>query len=449
MKRCVFLLAALFCIILRAVDISGPAFWKSVNVGEIEKWQQKQQEKKGLKLWRGVAADPVSGEVVVLAEAAGHQANIAVEFALIGSLSDRAYEALALTVATPGDIARAVESAGSAPGRCIGELFSQFWPYGNRFAISCRELPAENGAPFKPLSTLLRESDPANPLLPSSQVVFTSGRRERDGAYAADTNMPCSVVSLYNARDTIFDITGICGQSEAYGRIKTAKAVKQGTLIEFKFTPVRPERGTFSAKKSVVEVLPAGGDFELKLAIDGGVEKGRAEDILKRIKAEADKGYDIYLGIGFSPDLTVAQAAKAAALFAMLDGKGLRVDGVGKGALFYQAFLPKEQWRSRQGRNPQPFELHLKRRPDGALERKLAFIEEDWSGEELDPKLSVREYAFDDWAQLPGLVATAGGKDNKVLALFIFAPADLKLVELQSGIDAVSDRLPLVHIFSE
>ena len=45
MKRCVFLLAALFCIILRAVDISGPAFWKSVNVGEIEKWQQKQQEK--------------------------------------------------------------------------------------------------------------------------------------------------------------------------------------------------------------------------------------------------------------------------------------------------------------------------------------------------------------------------------------------------------------------
>ena len=443
------LLAAVFSAVVQAVDIAGPDFWKSVNPAGIEQWQRAQQAKAGLKCLRGVSVNPASGEVVVLAEASGHKADATVEFALIGPLSDRAYESLAVTVATPGDIARAIELSGCAAGRCIGGLKNQFWPYGNRFTVSFRELPCSDDAPYLPVSGLLAEHDPANSLLPSASVIFTGGRRGADGSYLADTNMPSSVFSLYNADDTIFDLPVVCGQSEAYGRIKTAKALKQGALIEFRFLPVRVDGGSYSAKKFTLEIASDDGALEFRLSGRGVATKGGADAVLNLLRAEAGKGYDVYLDAVFDSGLTVAQAAKAAALFAMLDGNGLRMDGTMNGRIYYQAFLPKERWRIREGRNPQPFELHLSRNASGALDRKLVFIGEDWSGEGLDPKLDVREYPFSDWKQLPQLVEKTGGRDNKVLVLFVFAPANAKLSEFEEGLRLVAERLPMVHVFSE
>jgi hypothetical protein len=85
----------------------------------------------------------------------------------------------------------------------------------------------------------------------------------------------------------------------------------------------------------------------------------------------------------------------------------------------------------------------------GDLTRKMVFIEEDWSGEGLDPKLTPKEYPFSDWSELDPLVAKVGGGDNKVAVVFFFVPEDLKLSELMPGIQAVSKRLPLVHIFTD
>ena len=59
-------------------------------------------------------------EVRLLAEAVGHRVGITAEFMLVGPLSDRAYEAVAVTVALPGDIVRAVECLGLARGGCGG-----------------------------------------------------------------------------------------------------------------------------------------------------------------------------------------------------------------------------------------------------------------------------------------------------------------------------------------
>ncbi len=108
--------------------------------------------------------------------------------------------------------------------------------------------------------------------------------------------------------------------------------------------------------------------------------------------------------------------------------------------------LPQESWRKREGRNSQPFEVHLTRDGSGALKKSLVFIEEDWSVKGLDPKLTPQEYSFDDWAELEPLVIKAGGADNKVAVVFFFMPADMKLAEFMPGVNALSKRLPLVHI---
>ena len=81
------------------------------------------------------------------------------------------------------------------------------------------------------------------------------------------------------------------------------------------------------------------------------------------------------------------------------------------------------------------------------MSKKLVFIEEDWTVEGLDPKLTPRDYPFTEWEEFPKLVIKAGGTDSKVRLLFVHAPADLPLSTFMPGVRAVADRLNLVYVF--
>jgi len=72
----------------------------------------------------------------------------------------------------------------------------------------------------------------------------------------------------------------------------------------------------------------------------------------------------------------------------VIDSARVKINGPNR--LFYRAFLPLEKWRDRQERIQQPFELTLKE--DGTDE--LLFIEEDWTVEGNDPKLTPRQISF-------------------------------------------------------
>ena len=63
--------------------------------------------------------------------------------------------------------------------------------------------------------------------------------------------------------------------------------------------------------------------------------------------------------------------------------------------IFYRAFLPLVKWRDRKERLVQPFELTIGD-PD-----HLLFIDEDWTVEGSDPKLTPREISFADVAKHP------------------------------------------------
>lgn len=119
------------------------------------------------------------------------------------------------------------------------------------------------------------------------------------------------------------------------------------------------------------------------------VRPGNAQAILKKLKAESEK-HPVDAMIGFADELTVGEAAKVSQALATIDSPRVKINGCSN--IFYRAFLPLVKWRDRKERLVQPFELTLGD-PD-----RLEFIEEDWSVEGTDPKLTPKNISFQEAA---------------------------------------------------
>lgn len=433
-----------------AADFTGPAEWRTVHTNAVAAWQAAQaQAVPADDVWRGVVADRQRREVRLLAEAVGHRVGITAEFMLVGPLSDRAYEAVAVTVALPGDIVRAVECLGLARGGCVGSRPFRFWPCGERVEATVRRLDVPD-APARPLRVLIDDNETAAPLVGEGGLVFTGARWE-GAACRADTNMPSSVMALYNAPDTVFDVPFQVGQSEVYGRLSLAEALPYGAPLEIVLRPLLPADGRPRVLPMTAAAALDGERLTLTCThAEGRVAKvGEVAEVLTWLRAQAEAGREPFVTVRFDDAMPLRRAADVARVFDMLDGKGIKLDGKADDGLYPKAFLPLEKWRERKDRHPQPFELHVTRAADGALSKKLVFIEEDWTVEGLDPKLTPRDYPFADWAEFPKLVTQTGGADSKVCLLFVYAPADLPLSTFMPGVRAVADRLNLVYVFGE
>jgi hypothetical protein len=437
---------------VRAESFTGPAEWRTVQTNAVRAWQKAQEERASatFTVEPGVAADSAKREVRLLAEAVGHRPGITAEFLLVGPLSDRAYESAAVTVASPSAIVRAVERLGLPRGGGVGSRPFRFWPCGERVAVTVRDL-SQPGAAERPLQALVRDAAADRPLLGDGGLVFTGGKWSAAGSCLTDSNMPAAVISLYNEPGTVFDVPCQAGQSEVYGRVTLAAELPYGRLLEVVVRPLMPADGQPRVQPLTVTASVDGGEVVLSCAGAGGavLQKAKLSEALVWLRARAAEGRELFVTLEMDDAMPLARAADVARVFGMLDGSGVKLDGKTAAGLYPRAFLPQEKWRERKDRNPQPFELHLSPGPSGALAKKLVFIEEDWSVEGLDPKLTPREYPFEAWAELPGLVEKAGGADNKVALLFVFAPAGQPLGAFMPGVRALSDRLPLVYVFPE
>jgi len=431
-----------------AKDFTGPDEWHTVHTNAVVAWQAAQSKNLPADaVWRGVVADRQRREVRLLAEAVGHRVGITAEFLLVGPLSDRAYEAVAVTVAMPGDIVRAVESLGLARGGCIGSRPFRFWPCGERVTATVRRLDVPD-APARPLQVLINDTEKDDPLVGEGGLVFTGARWE-GGACSADTNMPSSVISLYNAPDTVFDVPFRVSQGAVYGRLTLAEALPYGAPLEIVLRPLMPADGRPRVMPLTVSTAWDGEKVMLTCTHADGrmAKKGNLVETLTWLRAESEAGRELYITLQFDDAMPLRRAEAEARIFDMLDGKGIKLDGKADDGLYPRAFLPQEKWREHKGRHPQPFELHVTQAEDGTLSKKLVFIEEDWTVEGLDPKLTPRDYPFTDWEELPKLVTKTGGADSKVSLLFVYAPTDLPLSTFMPGVRAVADRLNLVYVF--
>ena len=438
-----------------AKEFTGPDVWQIVNTNAVAAWNARQSKRASddVAVWPGLVADRPKREVRLLAEAVGHPVGITAEFLLVGPLSDRAYESAAVTVAKPGEISRAVEKLGLSRGGGVGSRPFRFWPCGERVAVTVRRLDVPD-APERPIQSLIADENKENPLLGDGGLVFTGGRWGGEGAASAcltDTNMPSSVVSLYNEPGTVFDVPFQVGQSEGYGQRTLAEALPYGALLEIVVRPILPKDGKPRVWPVTVEAAPQ--DANVVLTVKGSdaavLKKAAMADALKWLREQTEQGREPYVTLEMEDALPLPKAVDVARVFTMLDGKGIRLDGKPEKGLYPKAFLPQEKWRERKDRNPQPFELHVAKDAAGKISAKLVFIEEDWTVEGLDPKLTPKEYPFDKVEEFPALIEKTGGADSKVMLLFVFVPANATLGEFMPYVRSVSGRLPLVYVFGE
>ena len=417
MKNITLIAVALAATFARAA--SAPADWQPVRTNEIARWKAER------KAPDGVVADRATRTVTFLMEATGIDPKDPIEFLAVGPLSDRAYESFGVTVASPDAIATAIESIGVPRGVPTAPTLARFWPQGERLTLTATPYCDKSDEAPITLARLIsdKQAKENGPVL-EDPFVYTGGARDEANRPVASTNIPCAVFALYSHGPSILQLNGLFDQSSTYGRFAAGKPFKSGTLLEMKLTwdgasHVRTRTPTISAT-NIAEVLQS-------------------------LKADATPGSDLFVCPEFDDSVTIARAAEIAKAFEMLDGNGLKMNGVAEGQFFHKAFLPDPTWRNRQGRLFQPFEIRLA--ADGS--RTFTFVEEDWSGDGLDPVLKPKTRTISDWSELPACLAQTGDNGAKVTVAFIYAPADTPVTRLSPIVKLLTPRIGTFYVFSE
>ena len=322
----------------------------------------------------------LAASISFTATATGVGKGTPLEFLFAGKDSDRDYETMFLLDESVASLCRRAEAAGLPRGRATSLADCVLWPVGCRIEITPK--PSE-----------FVETDWPQGIVPSD-FVYTGGTRDEKGVPAADEEMPLSFCALYSLAQSPVVFNGVYRQGDVYGAHKAKVALEKGVRKTFTLT--------WDAK-----TLPS----HLDVAFAPGTAGGQ---ILK-VKEAADRG-DVDVCVSFEPTLTVKEATQLAQTLSLIDSPHVKLNGRPSGRLFFRAFLPDARWRDRQQRMVQPFEATV-----GASEADdaLVFIEEDWTVEGDDPKLTPRRIAFSDAAAHP-----------KTDTCFIYARADVRLTRL-------------------
>ena len=424
MKRLLAGCALACAVACGAEPARAPMDWKSVYPVAIAAWKDSNHAPDG------VAVDVAARTVRILVEATGLGPADTAEFFAIGPLSDRSYESFFVTVASPAAIAEAIERAGVPRGVPPDIAGARLWPCGEKLTLTATSVPTNAPGGSRSCATALSFPDLLTDTAEKEEgailrapVVYTGGARDAGGAVVAATNIPCAVFALYSHSPSLLQLNGQFDQSTVYGRFHAKKAYPVGSLFEL---TLRWDGRTTVLHRDV--------------ALTGSTLKEQ----LTSLRADA-AAHDLFVRLSFGEGVTVGEAAEIASALSLVDGKGLKMDGPPPGHFFFRAFLPDPAWRARPGRIFQPFEVHVA--ADGA--KKFIFIEEDWSGEGLDPVLKPHETPLADWAELPKLIAQTGNQGAKINVLFQFAPRATPVSALTPAVSALDDRIGTYYIFGE
>ena len=321
----------------------------------------------------------LAASLTFTATATGVEKNVPVEFVFAGRNTDRDYEAMFLVDDSVDELCARMEKAGLPCGRPTNAKLCRLWPIG----CPVRFEPA--------LTNFIACSSGAMSRLLDAPV-YTGGTRLENGLREAGTNMPASVFSTYTLAQSPIVPSDIVEQGVVYGSFTPRRVMKKGEKVTFTVSWDADEL----PRKVHLTACP-----------------GNASEILKRLRTESEKGVVDAL-IGFSDDLTVREATAVANALSAVDSTRVRINGCSN--VFYRAFLPLVKWLDRQERLVQPFELTLGN-PD-----TLVFIEEDWSGDNPDPKLTPKTIAFSDT-----------GKFTRTETCFIFAEPTNRISQITAA----------------
>ena len=389
---------------------------------------------------RGVLADREARTVRLDAFATGIRPGAIAEFLLITLNSGHEYESVFQTFALAADIARAFEFLGVPPGLPADFAAYRFWPRGERFEVDAEV----DGAPAVPAERFLMEASTQKPREPAGFLWIGGGWTEGGVSNTVDFSGPGSILPSYNEPVTLFDVPRRAPQNDVYQSCLSGENVPRRAILPavLTFRPEpRPADAPLRVRPVALRLSPGG------FSIDGADPVPPAE-ALKALRAfRTDRAQDAYVSFSWDDAAPLADLRAVAQLLRMVDTEetGIRVDAPPEGFPYYQALLPRDEWRDRAARYSQPCELRLARGEDGAVAATLVAIGEIWKDDAHKPDLDVKEFPVagaDDFRAKLAEKAPAGMK-----ALLVFAPGALPYGELRPYLDAVRATHPLVQIF--
>lgn len=325
----------------------------------------------------------LAASITFTATATGVEKGTPIEFLFAGKDTDRDYETMFLLDETVGDLCARIEKAGLPKGRATSIADCALWPVGCRVT-------------FAPAPNAFVETTWPEGLSPAA-FVYTGGTRNEKGAVVANDDMPLAFCALYSLAQAPVVYNGIYHQGDVYGAHTARMTLKKGERRKFVLS----------------------WDEKTKPAhLDVTFTPGSAAQVLQQIKSAAEAG-EIDVRAAFDPALTVAEATQIAQALALVDSPKVKLNGRADGQLFFRALLPSANWRDRQQRLTQPFELTV-----GSTDDTLVFVEEDWMVEGNDPKLTPRKIPFAEAAQHP-----------KTDTCFIFTDKDTRLARIYAAME--------------
>ena len=389
---------------------------------------------------RGVLADREARTVRVDAFATGVRPGAIAEFLLITANSGHEYEAVFQTFAFAADVARAFEFLGLPPGRPADFSAYRFWPRGERVEVEAEV----DGAPAVPAESFLMEASTQKPREPAGFLWIGGEWTAGAVSNSVDFSGPGSILPSYNEPVTLFDVPRRAPQNEVYQSCLAGENAPKRAILPtvLTFRPeARPEGAPLRVRPVALRLSPGG------FSVDGADPVPPAEALKLLRSFRADLAQDAYVSFSWDDASPFADLRAVAQLLRMVDTEetGIRVDAPPEGFPYYQAFLPRDEWRDRAARFSQPCELRLAKGEDGAVSATLVAIGEIWKDDEIKPDLDVKEFPVSDAADFRAKLAEKGPAGMK--ALLVFVPGAATYGDLRPYLDAVRATHPLVQIF--
>ncbi len=364
--------------------------------------------------------------VYLLAELSGLGKGYEVEFFLLGALSDRAYEGLAMAWDSPSVVSRAVNALGVPEGRQSDLLRGLTMAQGERFTVSLKELPPD--APFQPLGFFI-DDNCSTP----EQALYARGF-PYIGSREADNVMPAAIIAAYSEGNPVFGLPFAAPKSAVYGSFRVARDMTRGTpvVVALKW-------------EQLPNNLPR--VFRKQVTVDAQAV-AHPEAFIDTLRTLCEDPRDVFLSVRFAPDLPLSACVPLARLLVALEAKGgFTLDAPERGQLSVRAFLPDAKWNERDKRLFQPWEVELTRTEKG-VEGTLCQILEDWSGEGMEPALTRKCYPGVTPQTILDVMRQVDANAGKVYVVFFYATPEVTVGDCAPFAEALRKSCPTQWIFT-
>jgi hypothetical protein len=398
-----------------------------------------------------VTADRKQGRVTILAVATGVAETDPVEFFVTPANSGKDYEALSVTYAKPSDVDRALRFIGLTPGRPVDYEKNLHWPRGPRvtmtFVDGDKRTPAEDCA----INT------EAGASLPRTGFAYVGSFPQADGQgakpLAADVDEAKPIAPLYNDPATVLDLPRRASQGVVYGflRANPKHAFKLGQQLAIEIEPAKGDAAVKSLDIVVETHRPTTGDGDDDAANAYEIYEGKkrlsaAADLPRLVNAIAELSKsrdDLFCIVRLDPATPVEVARKLyAVLMSVEQDRGLKLEPPPSG-LFHKAFFPEPEWRKREDRLGEPWELFLYRE-NGKLLGRLERQSENYEPDAAERFTLHRTNVADPAAFVKEITAVAS---QWTKAVFIYPPADLTMGELDAWAVPALASYPRIFVF--